>query len=123
MPLLFRDELSPDVQILASPSVRTIGEGVVRKDVIVTKGRNNRHDEIVQRIRIVEVFGLPEDLKKFGNEQLILVDNLHVTSRNFLIIVVTGGVSSPDDEVNLVLDVIFDPVEGSVQQSDGTVAI
>jgi hypothetical protein len=52
-------ELPPDVQVLHRPPIRPVGEDIVRHDVIVTKRRHNRYNEVVRAMFIVV---LPKDL-------------------------------------------------------------
>lgn len=69
--LNFGNKRSPDVKVSTCPEVWTLVEDVVRQDVIVAKGRNHRHDEVIGRIVVRLVLILCKDLVELFDEQLI----------------------------------------------------
>lgn len=40
-----------------------------------------------------------------------------------LVVVVTDRVAGPDDEIDLILDILFDPTERLVDQGEGRIAV
>lgn len=123
MPLLFRDKLPPDVQILHCPPVRSLEKNVVWHHVIVAKRWYNWHDEIVRRIRIIGILVVTEHFDKLAHEELILLNDLVFASRKLLIVVMSCGISSPYHKVYRVFDVLVDPLEGRVDKGERSVAV
>lgn len=123
MPLLFGNELPPYIQVFPRPSIRTICEYIVWENVIIAEGRYDRNDEIVCRIGIVVILGFPKDLSKLVYHELVLFHYLSFAAGYLLVIVVSGRVTGPDNKVYIVSYVILDPLEGSIEERYGRVAI
>lgn len=123
MLLLFGDELAPHVRILLCPSIRSSGQHVVRKYVVVAKGRNDRDHQIIGRIGVIDVVVLSEDFDDFVNHILVQFGDLCFCPRQLLIIVVTSRVASPDDEIDLALQVRIDPSESLIDEGKWRIAI
>lgn len=120
MPLRLGYETPPYIQILHGPSVGPAEEDVMRHDVVVAEGRDNRDDVVFCRGMLVMV--LSEDLGELGDHVLILAYDLPLCSGNFLVVVVPCRVARPDDKVYAVPDIVVDPLERLVDERVGRVA-
>jgi hypothetical protein len=120
MPLGLWNEAAPDVEVLFGPLVRPAQEDVVGHDVVVAKGGHNGNDVVVDG-RMVAL-RLAKDLCELVDEKFILADDLLLSAGNLLVVVVAGRVASPDDKVDVVLDVVVDPLERLVDKREGRVA-
>lgn len=114
MPLRFRDKATPNVQILHRPLVRALQENVVRHDVVVAKCRHNRDHIIVGPSPVLVRH--TEDLSELVHQVFILLDDLLLCAGVLLIVVVSRRVACPNDEINIILDVVLDPLERLVHQ-------
>lgn len=101
--------------------IGALEKNVMRQDVVVTIGRDNWDDEIVGRIVIV-IVRASKNLSKLANDEFVQLDDLVVVPRMFLVVVVTGRVAGPDDEIDFIADVVTNPVEGGVDQRQRGVA-
>lgn len=91
------------------------------KNVIVPERRHDRHDKIIVRVGIVDVVSLAKDLDKLGDDELVESNDLLVRSRVVLVVVVSRGIARPDDEVDVILDVVVDPLESRIYQAERTI--
>lgn len=121
--LNFGNKRPPDVKVSACPEVRTLLEDVMRQDVVVAKGRDYRHDEVVGRIVVRLVLVLCKDFVEFVDEQLVEVGDLLYISRYLLVVVMARGIAGPDDKVDRVLELVADPVEGGIDERNRRVAV
>ena len=121
--LFLGDELPPDAGELLGPPVRTWGEDVVWKNVVVAEIGHDGYGEIVGRIGVVEVVGFAKELDEFVDEHLIQLDDLFGAARDELVIVVASGIPGPDDKVDGIFEVVVDPLKGSVDHGDGGVTV
>jgi hypothetical protein len=120
MPLRFRDETAPDVEILHRPLIRPLEEDVVRHNVVVAKGWHDGDHIVVgsSAVLVRHAKHLPELL----DQKLVLAYDLLLRARMLLVIVVPRRVARPDDEVDVVPDILLDPSERLVDQREGGVA-
>lgn len=122
--LHFRDELPPDVEEGARPAVRALGHDVVRQDVVVADVRDDGHDVVVVRVRVLLVaVVLAEDFCQLAHHELVQTDHLLRRAGQLLVVVVPRGVARPYHEVHLVLQLLPDPFHRLVDQRDRAVAI
>lgn len=89
--------------------------------VIVANGRDDGDDEVIRRVVII-VVGAGEDLPELVDDQLVEVLDLLVAAGVFLVVVVAGRIAGPDDEVNVIADVVADPIEGGIHKGQRRVA-
>ena len=120
MPLHFRNEAAPDVEILHRPLVRPLEEDVVRHNVVVAKGRHDG-DHIVVGPSAVLVRHA-KHLPKLLDQKFILAYDLLLRARMLLVVVVSRRVARPDDEVDIIPDIVLDPSECLIDQRKGGVA-
>lgn len=118
MPLSLGDKFSPDVGAVLGPSVRTLGEDIIRKDVVVAKVGHNRNGGIISGIGIIDIVVLAKDLDKFVDEHLVQLDDLRLGAWDELVVIVTSRIASPDNKVDRVFEVVIDPLESSVDQAE-----
>ena len=114
MPLRLWDEAAPDVQVLHGPLVRALQENVVRHDVVVAKRRHNWNHIIVGPSPVLVRH--PEHLSELVYQVFILVNDLLLCAGVLLIVVVSRRVACPNDEINVIPDVVLDPLERLVHQ-------
>jgi hypothetical protein len=114
--LYLGDEITPDIEVAAGPEVWPSLEDIVRQDIIVAKGGNDWNDLVICRIVIRLLVVLSEDFVEFSHEQLVELGDLLDVSGNFLIVVVTRRIASPDDKVDRVLELVANPVEGGIDE-------
>jgi hypothetical protein len=91
----------------------------VRHDIVVAKRGHDRYNEVVRAMPVVV---LPKDLRQFGDHELILLYDLLLRPRYFLVIVVPRRVARPYNKVYVFLDVVVYPLEGLVDERKGRVA-
>lgn len=123
MPLSLGDEFSPDVGAVLGPSVGTLGEDVMRKDVVVAKVGHNGNGGIIGGIGIIDIVVLAKDLDEFVSEHLVQLDDLRLGAWDELVVIVTSRIASPDDKVDRVFEVVIDPLESSVDQAEWRVTV
>jgi hypothetical protein len=115
MPLLLRNEISPDITVGLEPLVGSSQEDVVREHVIVAKcGYYGDR-------KSVAIFA--EDFSELIHCPSVGAQHLTFVPRNLLIAVVPRRVSRPYHEVNVILEVLRDPLEGRVYKREGRIAI
>jgi hypothetical protein len=114
MPLRFRDEAAPNVQVLHRPLVRALQENVVRHDVVVAKRRHNWDHIIVGPSPVLVRH--TKYLSKLVYQIFILVDDLLLCAGVLLIVVVSRRVACPNNEIDFIPDVVLDPLERLVHQ-------
>jgi hypothetical protein len=120
MPLRFRDEAAPDVEVLHRPLVRPLEEDVVRHNVIVAKGWDDG-DHIVIGPSAVLVRHA-KHFPKLLDQKFVLAYDLLLRARMLLVVVVPRRVARPDDEVDIVPDILLDPSERLIDQRKWGVA-
>jgi hypothetical protein len=120
MPLRFRNEAAPDVEILHRPLVRPLEEDVVRHDVVVAKGRHDGDYIVIgpSAILVRHAKHLPELL----DQKFVLAYDLLLRARMLLVVVVPRRVARPDDEVDIVPNILLDPSESLIDQRKRGVA-
>lgn len=123
MLLHFGDEGTPDVQVPPRPGIRASVKDIMGQDVIVSKGWYDRNDQVVGRIVVRFVFALAEDFVELVDEELIQFNDLLGVSREPLVIVMASRITSPDDKVDLVFDLVTNPVKRCVDQGDWRIAV
>lgn len=119
MLLHFGDEVTPDIEVTASPEIRPSLENIVRQDIIVAKGGNDWNDKVICRIVIRLLLVLSKDFVEFVHEQLVELGDLLDVSGNLLVVVVTCRIASPDDKVDRVLELVANPVKGGIDKRYG----
>jgi hypothetical protein len=112
--LLLGDEAVPDIAVEVQPPVGARIEDVVGEEVIVAKRGDNGDVELVAGGKGLEEF--------VGNDAVCAQDLLGA-AWVVLVAVVTGRVASPDDEVNVVLDISGDPVKGGIDERERRVTV
>jgi hypothetical protein len=95
----------------------------MREDVVVPECWNYRDDKVVGGVGIVYVVRLPKDFDKLFHHIFIEFDDLLVRSRESFIIVMPSRIASPNHEINLIFDIVLNPLEGRVDQGKGSVAV
>ena len=123
MPLGFRDELLPNLEVLGRPLVWALSEDVVGQDVIVSESRDDGNEKVIRRVIVFKVLGLAKHFQEFLHKKLVLRRDLLFAPGKFLVVVVPSRISSPDDKVNIVFQRRVDPSKRLVQEAEGTVAI
>ncbi len=123
MALLLRDKFAPDVGVTLSPSVGTLGEDVMREDIVVAEIGYDGYGEVVGGIGVVDVVVLAKDVDELLDEHLIQPDDLGLTAWDEFVVVVTSGIAGPDDEVDGIFEMVVDPLERSIDQGEGRVTI
>lgn len=110
MALFFWDEGAPDVGVVYEPSVGAGDHDVVREKVVIAECGHDRELQApcVSRKGLVHFRGNDA----IGTEHLLRVTGV------VLVIVMAGIVARPDDKVNLVADVVANPVEGGIGEGD-----
>lgn len=86
----------------------------MRQDVVVTEVGYDGY---------AEAAGDGEGVGKLVGQQAIRAEDLGRRARYGFIRVMAGTVASPDDKVYIVAEILGDPVEGGVDQRDGSVAV
>ena len=123
MSLLLRNEFSPDAGVLPRPSIRSGLKDVVRHDVVVAIIRYDGYGEIIGRVSVIDVIIFAKDFRELVDQEFVQLLDLLLGSWNFFITVMTGGVASPENEVDVVSKIVVDPFECSVDQRDWRVAV
>ena len=123
MALFFRDKFAPDVGVVLSPSVGTLGENIMRKDIVVAEVGHDGDGEVVGGISVIDVVVLAKDVDELLDEHLIQPDDLGLTAWDEFVVVVTSGITGPNDEVDFVFEIVVDPFESSVDQGEGRITI
>jgi hypothetical protein len=113
--LLFGDEAVPDIAVGLKPLVGPRVEDIVREEVIVAKGRDDGNGELLA------VIG--EGIDNLLREERVGTEDVAFVSGNLLVAIVAGTVASPNDKVDLVLEVCANPIESRVDEGQGRVAI
>lgn len=80
-------------------------------NVVISKGRDYWHNEVVGWVCIVDVLILAKDFSELGNQELILFNNLLLCPRYLLIIIMSRRIASPYYEIDVVFEVLLDPFE------------
>lgn len=93
----------------------------MRQDVVVSEVRYDGYYQVICRIIII-VF-LSENLDKFFHHELVEPNHLFLCPRNLIITVMTRGVTSPDDKVYRIFQVLVDPMECCINEGYRRVAI
>lgn len=120
MPLCLGDEASPDVEVLDGPFVWAGEQDIVRHDIVVAK---RRHNGYLERLGgVLPILAIAKDLGQLLHHELVLRDDFILRAGVFLVVVVACRVAGPDDEVDVVGDMLFYPVERCVDEGDGRVA-
>lgn len=120
MSLRFRDEAAPDVEILHRPFIRPLEKDIVRHNVVIAKGWDDGDDIVVGPPAVLVRHA--KHLPKFLDQKLVLAYDLLLCARMFLVIVVPRRVARPDDEVDIVPDILLDPSERLIDQRKRRVA-
>ncbi len=123
MALFLGDKFPPDVGVVLGPSVGTLGEDVMRKDIVIAEVGHDGNGEVVGGIGVIDVVVLAKDLDELLDQHFVQPDDLGLTARNELIVVVTSRIASPDDEVDGIFEIVVDPLESSIDQGEGRVTI
>lgn len=63
----------------------------------------------------------PKHLGELADDKLVLVYDLFRRTRNLLVVVVPCRVARPDDEIDVVLEMLIDPFECLIDQRKGRV--
>ena len=82
------------------------------QNVIIAKRRDDGYCECLSR-----VFGSTKDLFKLLYDPSVGLEHLVRISRDVLIAIMSCGVARPDDEINIVLDIILYPLEGFIYEA------
>jgi hypothetical protein len=114
------DETPPHVQVLLGPAIRALQENVVWHNVVVAKGRDHGYRVLVGAPMFVLV--LAEHLCELGHHIFVLLHDLLGRSWQRIVVVVPCGVARPYDKVDVVLDVVVNPLERLVDERIGRVA-
>jgi hypothetical protein len=80
-------------------------------NVIVAKRRHNGYGILLGVRAILAVAGFPEHLSKLADNELVLVYDLLRRTWNLFIVVVPRRVAGPDDEIDLIFEMLLDPPE------------
>lgn len=120
VPLRLRDKAAPDIQVLHRPLVRSLEKDVVRHDVVIAKCWHDRNHIVVDTSAVLVRHA--EYLAKLLNQELVLADDLLLRARMFLVVVVSRRVARPNYEVDIILDIVFDPFERLIHQRKWRIA-
>ncbi|KAL8881566.1 MAG: hypothetical protein Q9198_001250 [Flavoplaca austrocitrina] len=123
MALFLRDKFAPDVGVALSPSVGTLGENIMRKDIVVAEVGHDGYGEVVGGIGVIDVVVLAKHLDELLDEHLIQPDDLSLAAWDELVVIVTSGIAGPDDEVDGIFEIVVDPLESSIDQGEGGITI
>lgn len=116
MPLLFRYELTPKILVFSCPYIWPFEENVVRKYIVVPERWDDWNQEVVVGIVIIEPILLAPYLDELFHHKLVLRDDLVACAGYMFIIVMACTVPGPYNKVDLVLQVILDPLEGGIDK-------
>ena len=114
MSLLFGYEFLPQAKVFPRPPIGTRGKNVMWENVIVSKIRNYWNDKIICRIGVIVSVPLTEHFYKFIYHHSIQVFHLLHTSWQLLVVIMARRISSPDNKIYRVLQIVLDPSESSV---------
>ena len=114
-------EAAPNVQVFRRPPVGTAEEDVMRHDIVVAKRRHNRNDKVVDG-PVMVMMPVAKNLCELGDHKFVLLYHLPLRARYVFIVVVSRRVARPDDEVDVVLDILVDPLERLVDERERRVA-
>jgi hypothetical protein len=117
MELMFWYKLAPDFLEPLRPSIWAFSKYIVWHDVVVSNCGNDGYGETVRESLV------SEDIDELVRQHLIQSNNLILCPRNLLIVVMTGRVSSPQDKVDIALQVLLYPAESFVDQGERRVAV
>ena len=123
MALLLGDKISPDIEVSRGPTIRPTKKDIMRKNIIVSKGRNYRNLEIIGRVGVVEVVVLAKDIDEARDEEAVLRKHLILATGDVFVVVMTRTVARPYDEIDAVGDIVFDPLERGIDQRNWAVAV
>ena len=115
MALLLRDEAPPDVAVSLQPHVGAGMEDVVRQEIIVAKGGD---DGNVQAVLVGGKGG-----KELVSDYTVGPEDLGTASGVLFITVVACCIACPDYKVNVVLEMLFDPVKGCADKRERRIAV
>jgi len=110
----------PNVEILERPPVGPAEKDVVGHDIVVAECGHDWDNEVV--VRRMMMIRLPKNLGELGDHELVLLYNLLLGTWYILIVVVASRVACPYYKVDVVLDVVVDPLKGLVGERVGRVA-
>ena len=113
MSLLFWNEFPPNVQVPHRPAIGAAREDVMRHYVVVAESRHDRYDKVMGAVAMATV---SKDVGKPRDHVLILLYDLLLRPRYVLVIVVSRRVARPYDKVDVVLDIVLDPLERLVNE-------
>jgi hypothetical protein len=108
MELMLWYKLAPDLFEPFRPSIWALPEYVVWHDIVISNCRDDRDRETVRGPLV------SKNIDELVHQHLIQLNNLILCSRNLLIVVMTGRVSSPQNKVDVALQVLLYPAESFV---------
>ena len=85
----------------------------MRHYVVVAESRHDRYDKVMGAVAMATV---SKDVGKPRDHVLILLYDLLLRPRYVLVIVVSRRVARPYDKVDVVLDIVLDPLERLVNE-------
>src|SRR5688572_10277589 len=100
--LLFRDEPVPDLTVSVKPLVGAGIEDVMRKEVVVSKSRDDRYIHFPA----LAANGLDELVR----DKAIRTDHSLGISGVLLVAIMPSCIACPDNEVHVIFDVVANPV-------------
>jgi hypothetical protein len=121
MPLRLRYKTPPDIQVLDCPSIWPAQEDIVGHDIVVAK-RGHDWDNKITAARSMLVILLSKHLDELGHHVFILLNDLFLGTGQVLVVVVARRVACPYHEVDVVFDIVVDPLESLVDEGEGRVA-
>jgi len=71
---------------------------------------------------LIRITVLSKNLCKFGDDELVLLDDLFSCTWNCVIVIMACGVAGPYHKVDIVLEILLDPFECLVNEGDRAVA-
>lgn len=104
MALVFRNESAPDLREALRPFVGALFENIVRHDIVISKSGDHWNG------------GLAESANPFLRQVVVQFQNLVGSAGEFFVVVMPGGVASPNHKINLIFQIFFDPAKGLVDE-------
>lgn len=91
----------------------------MRQNIVIAKSRYNRNAELFVEGSIF----VTKDLFEFCDQYSIRREHLLLATWMTLVVVMPCGIACPDDEIDLIFYVVFDPLECRIDQCPWGVAI
>ena len=92
------------------------------KNVVVAKSWDDGDYEVVGGIGVIIIVCFAKDLDKLVHHEPVKLCDLFVCSRISFIIIMSSRVSRPHNKIDLVFQILFNPLESCVDKGQGRIA-